>query len=121
MADAVVTITEETQSWIKKVKFAITSATGGTATGTTTESYTGEVKRLVVIPGTTTAQPTNAFDVVVNDEDGYDILAGKGADKSNAAATTIVASMGCVANDRITVSASNMGDVKQATVIVYLK
>lgn len=121
MADAVVTITEETQSWIKKVKFVIKSATGGTATGTTSESYTGEVKRLVVVPGTTTSQPTNAFDIQINDEDGYDILAGQGADKSNAATTTIVASMGCVANDRLSLSASNMGDVKQATVIVYLK
>jgi len=121
MADEVVTTTEEKQTWVKKVKFSIVSATDGTADATTSLDYTGEVVRLVASPGTTGSQPTNAFDVVVNDEDGYDILAAQGANLSNAAVTTIVASLGCIANDRMSVSVTNMGDQKSADIIVYLR
>ena len=121
MADAIVVKKEESASWVKKVKFAITSATGGSATATTAESYTGEVLRLVVDPNTGADQPTTAFDVAINDEDGYDILAGQGTDLSNAATTTVVASMGCVANDVLALAVTNMGAVKKADVILYLR
>lgn len=116
-----VTITEKRHTSVKKVKFVVVSAAGGTASGTTTYAYDGEVLRLVVVPASAGSQPTNAFDLVLNDADGYDILAGQGADLSNAAATTVVSSLGAIAGDTITLSATNMGDTKGATVYVYIR
>jgi hypothetical protein len=121
MADAVVTTTEEIYGTVKKVKFAIVSATDGTATATTANAFSGEVLRLVIVPGAAGDAPTDQFDVAVNDADGYDILAGQGANLSNAATTTVVASMGCVANDRLSLSASGMGDQNTATAYVYIR
>lgn len=121
MADAVVTITEEVFGTIKKVKFSVVSATDGTATATTDNAFSGEVLRLVVVPGSAALQPTDNFDIAINDADGYDILAGQGADLSNAATSTKVGSMGCVANDKLSLAASNMGDQNGATIIVYLR
>lgn len=121
MADAVVTKSEECATWVKKIKFSITSATDGTATATTTGNYTGEVLQLVVVPGTSTDQPTNEFDIAVNGEDGYDILAGQGADIDNTATTIVMSNLGCVVNDVLALSASGMGAVKKADVILYLR
>ena len=109
---AVVTKTEEIYGTVKKVKFAITSHTDGTAASETTSAYSGEVLRVVVIPASGGDQPTDLFDVEVQDEDGYDIVAGQGANLSNAATTTIVSSLGAIANDKMTVSATNMGNTK---------
>ena len=57
----------------------------------------------------------------MNDADGYDILAGQGANLSNAATTTVVASLGAIANDKISLAATNMGDSKGATLYLYIR
>jgi hypothetical protein len=118
---AIVTTTEETFGSVKKVKFSITSSDGGVATATTTQAYSGEVLRLVIVPGADALAPTALFDIEIMDDDGYDILAGQGANLSNAATTTVIASMGCVANDQLHLSASGMGDANGATVIIYIR
>ena len=105
----------------QKVSFAFVSAAAGTASGVSSKRYTGEVVRAVFIPGTSGDQPTNAFDVTVTDADGYDILAGQGADISNAATTTVVASLGAVVYDVLTLNVTNAGDTKTGTVIVYVR
>jgi hypothetical protein len=120
MAESVV-FAEETFSTIKKLKITVTSAADGTATGTSKSSYSGEVLRFVTVPASDGTQPSDDFDVVLDDEDGYDILAGNGANLSNAAATTVVSGMGAIANDKITFDASNMGDSKAAVFYVYLR
>lgn len=71
-----VTITEQTFSSVKKIKFDWTLSTGGAASGTTTKQYDGEVLRVVF--GTTNFASTG-YGIVINDEDGYDILEGGGA------------------------------------------
>jgi hypothetical protein len=60
---------------------------------------------------------------VLNDADGLDVLAGLGANLSNAAATTKVDTdgMGCVANSAITLAATNMGDTKGVTLYLYIR
>jgi len=108
-------------SRLAKISFAFVSAADGTASGTTPERYTGEVWRVVFAPGTGGSQPTNNFDVVVNDEDGYDILAGQGTNISNTAPSTVVSSLGAVVNDTLTLSVTNAGNTKSGTVIVYIK
>ncbi len=116
-----VTITETRIGTVKKVKFVIVSAADGSAAGTTTYTYDGEVLRFVAVPDAAPTQPTNLFDVALNDADGYDILAGQGANLSNAAPTTVVASMGAIATNTITLAASNMGAATGATLYLYIR
>jgi len=104
-----------------KVSFAFVTASDGTAGGATTQSLTGELIRAVFVPGSGGSQPTNAFDVVVNDSDGYDVLAGQGANISNAAPTTVVSSLGAVFNSALTLAVTNAGDTKSGTIILYIK
>ena len=71
-----VVITEQDWSSVKKIKFEWTLSTGGAASGTTTKQYDGEVLRVVF--GLTNFASTG-YAIVVNDEDGYDVLEGGGA------------------------------------------
>lgn len=117
-----VTITEETIGTVKKVKFAWVSAAAGTASGTTTNAYSGEIIRLVTIPGTDTSAPTDNYDVVINDEDSTDVLMGAGANRDTASAEQVLASsLGCVANDKLSLSVSNAGDTKAGIAIIYIR
>ena len=116
------TITEERMSHIKKVKFAWVSGSDGKASGTTINPYSGEIIRLVTIPGATTTAPTDNYDVVVNDGDATDVLMGAGADRDSAATEQVLGSLlGCVANDTLSLSIENAGDSKAGTVILYIK
>jgi len=117
-----VTITEERVGSVKAVRFAWTSSAGGAADGTTTYAYNGELLRVVTIPGTGGDQPTNLYDVVLNDADGLDLLFGNGANRSNAAAEQIAASnLGAVANDKLTLGVTNAGNTKKGTVVAYIR
>ena len=71
-----VVITEQNWSSVKKIKFEWTLSTGGAASGTTAKQYDGEVLRVVF--GLTNFASTG-YAIVVNDEDGYDVLEGGGA------------------------------------------
>ena len=104
-----------------KVAITVVSAADGTADGISTYAYTGEIVRFVAVPDAGGTQPTDNFDVVLNDQDGYDILAASGANLSNAAATTVVTGLGAIANDKIAFAGTNMGDSKGATFHVYIR
>jgi hypothetical protein len=128
MADlGTVTVTEEKVGSVKKILFDWLSENGGANAGkaqkTTTYAYNGVLERVVFVPDSGGTQPTNAYDVEVQDEDGYDVLAANGADLSNAAAVTKTHAngLGAVANDKLTVVVTNAGDAKGGAVIVYLR
>lgn len=139
MADlGTVTITEEfissvnalggfaTSSPIKKVKFAWTSENGGGDAGkaskTTVNAYTGEIIRLVTIPGAGGVAPTDDYDVTITDEDGTDVLIGAGANRDTANTEQVLASsLGCVAYDKLTLNIQNAGNAKQGTAIIYIR
>ena len=116
-----VTITEETFGTVKKVKFAWTSDASGNADKTSAEAFSGAIERLVTVPDGSDA-PTDDYDVVVNDEDGNDVLMGAGADRDTANTEQVLASsLGIVANDKLDVVVSNAGNAKKGTVILYLR
>lgn len=115
-------VTEERMSHIKKVKFVWVSAADGSASGATTEEYSGEIIRLVTIPAAATAAPTDNYDVIVKDGDNTDVLMGAGANRDTATTEQVLgSSLGCVANDKLTLAVTNAGDTKGGTVIVYIK
>jgi hypothetical protein len=116
------TITEERHGSLKKIKFEWTSDAGGTCNyGTTTYAYNGALERVVFVPDSGGTQPDNLFDVTILDADGYDVLAGQGADLSNADTTTVVSSMGAVANDPLHILVTGAGSANAGDVYVYLR
>lgn len=122
MADAVVAFTETTHTVVKKIKFAWTSATAGTASGTTTSAYDGKVEQLVTVPGTAGDAPADNYDLTVTDADGLDVLIGAGADRDTAN-TELVAgtSLGAVAGSRLTFSIANAGDANKGTAYLIIR
>lgn len=121
-ADAgTVTVTEETSSYVKKVVFAWSQSSGGTAVKTTSGIYSGQIVRLVTVPSATAA-PTDDYDVQVLDEDSTDVLMGAGANRDTANTEQVLASsLGYVANDLLTLSITNAGNAKAGTVYLYIR
>ncbi len=117
-----VTITEQLHSSPKKLTFAWTSDGAGAASGQTTKPVSGKVEQLVTVPAGGGVQPTNLYDVALVDEDGVDVLAGAGVDRSNVNTQQVLsASLGIVADDKLTLNVSNAGAAKSGTVHVYLR
>jgi len=118
-----VTNTEITHTSVKKIVFDWESAADGTATSTTTNKFTGVVERVVQIPDGGVTQPTDLYDVVVNDSDGSDILHGLGANLSNAANTykSTKDGLGTVVLSTLSLSVSNAGATKGGKTIIYLR
>ena len=126
MADlGTVTVSEETISHIKKISFDWLSVNGGGDAGkavkTTEKTYTGEIIRLVTDPGATA--PSDNYTVTVLDEDGVDVLMGAAVANRDTANTeqVLASSLGCVANDKLTLSISGAGNAKNGTIHVYIK
>lgn len=125
MADVgTVTVTEEICGTVKKIKFAWTSnsADGGKATKTTTNAYTGEIIRLVTVPGTAGDAPDPNYDVVLYDEDTTDVLMSAGLNRHTSNTEQVLASsLGCVANDKLSLSIADAGNANTGTVYVYIR
>jgi hypothetical protein len=124
MMAGTVTITEaNAKDWpISKVTFDWLSSAGGAADGTTTDAYTGKIVRVVQIPGAAGVQPTDAYDITILDTDSADVLAGQGANISNAGVTQVVTpvTLGCVVESRLTLGVTNAGNAKTGKTIVYI-
>lgn len=122
MAGTVVT-TEQVHTTVKKITFDWLSSALGAADATTTLAYDGLLERVVFIPDSGGTQPTNLYDVVLNDPNGIDVLNGQGANLSNVAASVVLASSGlmAVAGEKLTLGVTNAGDSKGGMVIVYLR
>jgi hypothetical protein len=119
----VVTLTERTYTSVKKIVWDWLSTDGGVVVSETTNAFDGLLERAVFIPDAAGTQPTNAYDVTVTDSDGLDILAGLGADLSNAATVVKVHSDGltAVSGEKIELNIANAGDAKGGQVILYLR
>jgi hypothetical protein len=123
MADSgTVTISEERLGSVKKITFAWTSTAGGAASKTTSYAYNGEIIRQVTVPGAGGSAPTDQYDITVTDGDSTDVLMGQGANRSNVNTEQVLASsLGCVANDTLTLNVSNAGNAKSGTLYVYIR
>jgi len=119
----VVTLTETTHTSVKRIQWDWLSTDLGVVTSATTKAYDGLLERVVFDPDGGGTQPTNAYDVTITDPDGNDVLAGLGADLSNAATVVKVHSNGltAVAGQVLTLNITNAGDAKGGLVIVYLR
>ena len=118
-----VTLTEEVFGSVKKITFAWVSDAAGAADKASAEVYSGEILRAVQIPDGGGTQPTNLYDVVVEDDDAADVLLGLGADLGNTANTDKVAKdgLGAVANAVLTLKVTNAGNAKGGKTILYIR
>jgi hypothetical protein len=113
-----VTVDEKVFGKIDLVDFTYVSETDGSASGSTTQRYTGQVRQVLIYAGTTA--PTNLYDVQLRDSAGRDLLFGDGAD-CPVADTVVVENAGIVVNDTLTLAVTNAGDTKDGRVIVFIE
>lgn len=125
MAAGTVTIAETTYRATKKVVFTWTAGTvaeDGTASGTTTNAYDGEVIGLTTIPGTGGDAPTDNYDITVSDADGHDVLLGAGKDRDTANTEHVArASLAGVCGTKLTFAVAAAGTSKKGVCIVYIQ
>ena len=117
-----VTWTEERIGTITKLKAVWVSAADGTASGQTTYPYTGKIEGLTTAPAAAGSAPIDLYDVTLTDEDSVDVLMGGGANRATATTQHVLGtSLGCVANDKLTLNVANAGDTKGGAVYVWIR
>lgn len=75
---------------VRKYTLAWVSHTDGVVNLNTSKTLVGELVRVVFAPGAGGVQPDDLYDLTLLDGDGIDVLAGQGANLTNAAPTHIV-------------------------------
>lgn len=111
-----------------RVTFSWTSNASGAVSGTASSRVGGRISRVVFVPGSSGSQPTDLYDVTLLDEHGMDVLAGKGGNLSNAAASQVVPLIGDGTTTNQTISVNGTlelqvaaaGNAKSGQVHVYL-
>lgn len=117
------TLTEERLSNVKKITFAWTSDTGGDAglaTKTTAYTYNGAILAICTVPGTGGDQPSDNYDIVLNDANSVDVLNAQAANRSQTTTQWVTSSLGMVVGSALTLSVSNAGDTKKGTIYVFI-
>ena len=89
---------------------------------TTTEYYSGKVELLTTVPDGSSAPAAN-YDITVKDKSSVDILAGAGANRHSANTEQVVAaSLGAVANSKLTFAVASAGSSSGAgTIYLYIR
>ena len=108
---------------VKSVLAEWTSDASGDATGTTTESYEGEIIYFATIPDTSTGLiPSPLYDIVVRDSDGFDVLAGEGGDRASGVeeeADDVV--LGATNWSKLAFTISNAGNVTAGAIKIWIR
>ena len=119
----VVTLTETRHTTVKRIMWDWLSTDAGVVTSSTTYAYDGLLERVVFDPDAGGTLPDDGYDVTITDPDGNDVLAGLGANLSQAATVVKVHSDGltAVAGQKLTLNIAAAGDANGGIVIVYLR
>jgi len=123
MADQVVTITQDSVFYqIQKISWDWLSASDGTVSSAAFGAYMGKIVKAILASDSGGTAPTNLYDVTIEDEDGYDVLSGEGADVTSAATVYLVDPNKClwVRSNSLTLKVANAGDAKGGVVTLYI-
>lgn len=131
MAGSVSISYQETRT-VRKITLDWTSDASGNVSGTNTKYLSGEILRIIFIPDSGGTQPTDGYDVVLNDDNGVDILANQGANLSNANTSVVCPGVALkdgtttsvrpvVIDDTLELQVSNAGASKGGKVILYMR
>lgn len=123
MTAQVVTLTETVHTSVKEIVWDWLSTDAGAVISQTTLAYDGVLERAVFIPDSAATQPTDNYDVTITDANSIDVLAGLGANLSNAATVvkTHASGLTCVAGSKLTLNVTNAGDAKGGVVVLGLR
>ena len=119
----VVTITQDAIEYpIQKVSWDWLCTDLGVVSSAASGWYCGKIVRAIISPDSSTTQPTDAYDVTIEDADGFDILSGEGANASNAAAVHITDPTKTlwVRSGVLTLKIASAGDAKGGVVTLYI-
>lgn len=106
---------------VKKIVWSWTSDAGGDVTIASTKVYDGKLILLETDPDGVAA-PTDNYDIVLNDGDGFDVLLGTGANRDTANTERVAeASLGAVAGSLLTLVVANAGNAKQGVVTLFVR
>jgi len=133
-ADDTGTVSQVTakQGNLYKTTFTWTTGTNNNSVIAVSDSYIrGELLRVVFDP-ITSARPTHTYDIVLLDESGIDLLAGKGASLATGTVTTvrpgIISTVSPITNiapfavnDLVTVSVTNGGNSISGKLVIYTR
>jgi hypothetical protein len=115
---------------VQKIKWVWVATDAGvvaasTVTGenpTTTFKYSGEIARLVTIPGAGALAPSDNYGVTILDEDGVDVLMGGGLLRDTANTEQVLgSSLGICQYTTLSLRIAAAGDANGGTVILYIK
>ena len=123
MADQIVTITQDSVFYqIQKISWDWLSASDGTVSSAAFGAYMGKIVKAILASDSGGTAPTNLYDVTIEDEDGYDVLSGEGADVTSAATVYLVDPNKClwVRSNSLTLKVANAGDAKGGVVTLYI-
>jgi hypothetical protein len=101
---------------IRDYNFECVTADDGTLDWDTPLIY-GTVNQVAVKPDSGLTQPTDEFDVVINDIDGNDVLQGSGANCSNSANTVILPNI--PVNGQLNILVTGGGTAKGLNIRIY--
>jgi hypothetical protein len=126
MSSAAITLTEETHGTMKKIKWAWTADSTGavpasTANAVTTKAYVGKLQTLHTIGAAGSSAPTASWDMTIADQSSVDVTAGGGASRAAAVENTVVASLGAVANDTLTMAITGAGASNAGTTYLFIR
>ena len=123
MADQIVTITQDSVFYpIQKISWDWLSASDGTVSSAAFGAYMGKIVKAILASDSGGTAPTNLYDVTIEDEDGYDVLSGEGADVTSAATVYLVDPNKClwVRSNSLTLKVASAGDAKGGVVTLYI-
>lgn len=114
---------------VKKLALDWTSSVGGAVQEIPSRTVSGEILRVVFVPGAGGVQPSDLYDVTLLDADGLDVLAATGANRSNANKSQACPLIGdgtttdkpIAVDGPLTLTIANAGDAKQGRVALYLR
>lgn len=124
MSAQVVTITQDSVDYpIQKVSWDWLCTDGGIVSSAASGAYMGKIVKAILASDAAGTAPTNEYDVTIEDDDGYDVLSGGGADVTSAATVYLVDPDKClwVRAKSLTLKVANAGDAKGGVVTLYIQ
>ena len=114
------TITDQSHRTVQKLLLDWLSDSSGDVSGTLTATVSGILYRVAFIPDGGGTQPTDLYDVTLEDPDGVDVLAGNGDNLSNVNKTQHI-DAGRAVDGTLELKVSNAGNGKAGLVALYVR
>jgi len=115
-----VTTTEVTYGTVQRIYYDWASTTGGVASGVSTNLYCGAVLG-ASWTNSTSANPTDAYDITITDAYGMDVLAGQGLNSTNGARTFVASGCMPACNSALTLNVANAGESKAGCLAIFVR